>query len=195
MQTPNKGFTKDAQRADYLDDPSYELGCAWVVRNLSLVRALVPDTKVDADGFVIHGEERSRLFALRQIAARQDASMHGLSGPVVGFIDVAIVEQSVREIKHAIVGNEIKWGVAVFVRPTIPHIESFLREVERCRQGHIKDNRASVIAGYHESFVSPKNLSIVIVSKGVEHRDAITSQGFIFFSCPEAFSKTSASGL
>jgi hypothetical protein len=68
-----------------------------------------------------------------------------------------------------------------------------LREVERCRQGHIRDNRASVVGGYHEDFVSPKDLSIVIISKGAEHQDAITSQGFSFFPCHEAFTRPSTS--
>ena len=193
MQPSHKGFLNEAQRSEYLNDAAYDWGCDWVVRNLPRVRALVPETKIDADGFVIEGEDRSRLFALRQIAARQDASMYGLSGPVVGFIDVAIVEESMRERKFSIEGNGIKWAVAVFVRPTIPHIGSFLREIERCRHGHIKDNRASVVGGYHEDYVSPKNLTIVIITKGVEHRDTITSQGFIFFSCPEAFNKPSTS--
>jgi len=193
MQPSHKEFLKEAQRSDYLDDPAYDLGCDWVVRNLPRVRALVPNTIIDNEGFVIEGEDRSRLFALRQIAARQDASMYGLSGPIVGFVDVAIVEESTRERKFSVEGNGIKWAVAVFVRPTIPHIGRLLREVERCRQGHIKDNRASVVGGYHEDFVSPKDLSIVIISKGAEHQDAITSQGFIFFPCPEAFTRPSTS--
>jgi hypothetical protein len=147
---------------------------------------LVPDTKIDTDGFVIDGEERFRLYALRQIAVRQDTYMTSLTGPIIGFIDVAVVQQSTCENR-----TEIQWAAAVFVRPTITHIGSFLREIERCRQGHIKDNRASVVSGYRDHVLSPQDLHVIIVTKGVEHREIITSQGFIFLSCPEAFTKPS----
>jgi hypothetical protein len=182
---------KEVLRAEYLDDPAYDLGCNWVVQNLPRVRALIPDTIIDKDGFVIDGSSRFRLEALRQIGTRQDGDYYGVHGPVVGVLDVAIVERVVADEENYY--SDDKWAVAVFVRPTITHIGRTLREIELCRHGLIKDSRVSIESERYGGggFIKGMTLPFVIISSGVKHRDTITSQGFIYHSCSEAFVRPS----
>jgi hypothetical protein len=106
MKREPRDFFNDHQ-GDYLENPEYDFGCEWVIRNLPRVRALLASNgKVGEDGIVDYGNDsRYLLDALRQIGVRQDAP-YGFGsreprGPVLGIIDVAIVERSVGEAEYS----------------------------------------------------------------------------------------------
>lgn len=91
------------QPTEYLENPEYDLGWDWVVRNLPRVLGLLTsDGKAGDDGTVDYGyESQYRLDAIRQIGVRQDGSYYGtaVKGSVSSFV-VFIIHLCWRRCQH-----------------------------------------------------------------------------------------------
>jgi hypothetical protein len=189
MQPNQRPFFNDFQSQGYLEDLKYDWGCSWVTKNLARIRGLVPHTTIDAEGIVTRpNQSRGRLHSLKQIPVRQDTWAGGCCGPVLGFIDVAILERDEDDRPEFCYD---RWAVAVIVRPSISRVERLIRDIEICRQGHISDKRIR-FQGYGSVAAHVQELPVVVLTSSAEHQDAITNQRFIFFSCPDAFTRPTA---